>query len=383
MSTAEQLGEVQSAVADQTDNVIPIFADQHPPEEGVFNSLGQFLSTARAVGEATVTNTVGNIRDFAHELMHGDYSEKFKREFALRHVFETSEGVLMTARILNPEFLDENNPEADDKAILYSFSLLVPAKHGVELPTVTALAAHGEETGRSVIVITTEGLSGPLNRDQLSGLTDFWKMPKRRFEVLREIFPLGKKIIATGASLGGMMSHAMARTWEQEAEESGVTIEITHDFAVASAGHFELPPTEYPRLFRQALHEAQAVGEYIWEGENGWVGKAQRFFELVGTLPRYPSQWLAIGAVGLGIRKAPLAEVHNSIPPNVDVREYTFNKDEVTHPRRRLHLVSNSNHPKMKHEQAEGSHLALLTKGKEWTLQQLKSVARRKRPTAA
>ncbi|HSX24326.1 MAG TPA: hypothetical protein VLE74_04450 [Candidatus Saccharimonadales bacterium] len=379
---AEKLGGMPSVTPEQLDGVTPLFDEPHPLPEGV--SLGGRSLSQRAydIGESVISGAIGGLREFGHELMHGDYSDKFRNEFKQRYRFETSDGVQMTARILNPEYLDSDNPEADDKAIVYSYSLLVPACHGVELPTVAALAAHGEETGRSVIVITTESHSGPMTKDQLNSLSDVWNMPRRRFEVLRQIFPGGKKIMVTGASLGGTMSHAMARTWQKEAQESGVEIEVTHDFAVASAGHFEYSPKHYPRLLRQIFREGKGGIDYLKDGE-GWKGKAQRGFEFIGTMPIYPSQLFAVRAISMGLKNAPLRDVHDNIPYDIDVRDLTFSEDELVHSRRRLHMAVSSKHPNSTHEQRPGPHVALLTTGKDWTLRQFDSVTSKRMPAAA
>lgn len=310
------------------------------------------------------TNVARQAPEVLHELIHGNYREKFKREHAQRHTFESSDGVKLTARILNPEFLDN-----EEHAIIYSYSLAVPGNHGVELPTLADIAEHGERTGRSVIAITTDGLAGPVNPLKI---TDFWRIVHRRYEFLREILPDGKKLIVTGSSLGGMMSHGLAATWQEEADDSGHLLEVTHDLAIASAGHHKYTLEELPGIGLQfVLHESRAAARYVGGGKDT-KEKTQRFFELFGTIPRHPGQYLAIGCVAIGILRAPLEGKEHDIPHQTEVIDLVFDDDGVTHPDRRSELWTACEHPNVTHQSHPANHVdGLLTIGREETLRYL------------
>lgn len=300
----------------------------------------------------------------AHELVHGSFSDKFRREHSKRYTFESSDGVKLTARILNPEFLDNG-----EHTIVYSYSLAVPGNHGVELPTLADIAEHGERTGRAVIAITTDGLAGPANPLKI---TDFWRIVHRRYEFLRDLLPKGKKLIVTGSSLGGMMSHGLAATWQEEAEESGHLLEVTHDLAVASAGHHRYSLGELPGIGMQfAWHESRAAARYVAGGDDA-KQKTQRLFELLGTVPRHPGQYLAIGCVAIGILRAPLEGKEHDIPHGTEVIDLVFDDDGVTHPDRRAELWTGCEHPNVTHQSHAANHVdGLLTIGREETLRYL------------
>lgn len=339
-------------------------ADQHPlpPEGGVFfdGPLAAVHMTARCINQ---------LRRFGHELVHGDYPQKFKDEFKQRYPYTTADGVKLTARVLNPEFLDN-----EEHAIVYSYSLLVPAGHGAELPTVADIAAHGEENGRAVIAITTDGLAGPMNSEQLGSLTNFWSMPSRRFEVLRQLLPPGKRLIVTGSSLGGMMSHALAATWEKEAEASDHLLEVTHNIAVASAGHDRYTRAEFIKLCKQfGVQEVVAGIEYVGSATSPRKA-AQRLFEILGTVPRHPAQLAAVAFIGLGIMAGPLQGVEFRIPHSTKVIDVTFDRDGVTHPHRRAGKWRASEHPDTTHVTQFGPHLALLTLGRAITIDELNKI---------
>lgn len=303
----------------------------------------------------------------AHEFVHGSYSDKFKREHSKRYPFESSDGVKLTARILNPEFL--NN---DEHAIVYSYSLAVPGNHGVELPTLADIAEHGERAGRAVIAITTDGLAGPANPMKI---TNFWRIVQRRYEVLRELLPDGKKLIVTGASLGGMLSHGLAASWQEEAEQSGHLLEVTHDLAIASAGHHKYSLGELPRIGVQFVwHESRAAARYVAGGDDA-KQKTQRLFELVGTAPRHPGQYLGIVCVAVSILRAPLEGKEHDIPHDTQVVDLVFDNDGVTHPNRRHELWANCDHPNVTHESHPANHVdGLLTIGREATLRYLSMI---------
>lgn len=351
------------------------FPNEHPfqTEEGVFGSHNEgLLGTAITFGQTALkecAQRLGEANTYIHDVIHGEYSDKFKEEFKQRTRFTTSDGVSLTARILNPEFLDN-----DEHAIVYSYSLLVPAEHGAELPTVADLAAHGERTGRAVIAITTDGHAGRLCKENLFSLVDFWSMPKRRFEFLRELLPPGKRLIVTGSSLGGMMSHALAATAEQESEQSGHPLHVTHDIAVASAGHHEYQLGEYPSLaFQFGLQEGPAAISYVREGRSR-KQRLQRFFELLGTIPKHPSQLASVGCIAIGILRSPLKDITSIIPHGTIVTDVTFDQDSVTHPERRAELWDGSGHPNIKHIPELGPHMMLLSKGREVTLNELEQI---------
>ncbi len=346
-------------------SVTPIHENLHPQQyEGV--SLLRGFQDIGANALNGCVEKVEKVKSFGHELVHGRYSDKFRSEFKSRIPYETSDGVKLTARVLNPEFL--NN---DEHAVVYSYSLLVPAAHGAELPTVADIATQGEKTGRAVIAITTDGLAGSMNFEQLRGLAKFWNMPKRRFEVLRHLLPKDKRLIVTGASLGGMMSHALAATWEEEADESSHSLEVTHDIAIASAGHHKYSVKDYPSLAKQfAVQESGAGIDYVRQGEN-IREKVQRSFELAGTIPKHPMQLAAVAFISLGIMDAPLEGIEFRIPHSTKVIDATFDKDGVTHPRRRGQTWIESGHPDISHYDELGPHLELLTRGREITLEEI------------
>ncbi len=345
--------------------VTPIRENLHPHEYGGVSLLERFQHLGGSTLGACV-DQIEKVKTLGHDLVHGEYSGKFKSEFKNRIPYITSDGVKLTARVLNPEFLDNG-----EHAIVYSYSLLVPAAHGAELPTVADIAAQGERTGRAVIAVTTDGLAGSMNFDQLRGLADFWNMPKRRFEVLRHLLPKDKKLIVTGSSLGGMMSHALAATWEEEAEETGHKLEVTHDIAIASAGHHRYSAKDYPSLTKQfTLQEGRAGINYVRQGKDT-KQKVQRTFELVGTMPKHPMQLAAVAFIGLGIMNAPLKGIEFRIPHSTKVIDTTFDEDGVTHPRRRGQNWVESGHPDISHYDELGPHLELLTRGREITLEEL------------
>lgn len=302
-------------------------------------------------------------------VMEDGYSEKFLEEFSQRREFVARDGVKLTARVLNPEFL-----ENDEHAIVYSHSLTVPTKRGAELPTVADIAAHGEEAQRAVIAVTTEGLAGSLNRQQLWSLTNFWTIPPRRFELLRSMLPNGKKMIATGASLGGIVSHAMAATYEDEAERSGHMLEVTNVISIASAGHVPL----------SAREKVEAGKQFVWEEPKEAVAyilaastrrqRYQRAIECLGSVPLHARQQAAIAFTGLGIIDAPLYGIEAKIPHSTNVLDVTFDGDFVSQPGKRGANWAASEHPDVVHRMESGKHLRLLTLGKEITLEALQQI---------
>lgn len=334
-------------------------AGESPP---IYTPLGLLRLASDTVRRCT--QIAGQMSESVHEVVHGNYNEKFRREHRTRYTFESTDGVKLTARILNPEFLRNNQ-----HAIVYSYSLAVPGNHGVELPTLADIAEHGERTGRAVIAITTDGLAGPTNPLKI---TNFWQMVHRRFEFLRYLLPDEKRLIVTGASLGGMMSHALAASWEEEAEQSGHLLEVTHDLAVASAGHHKYTLRELPGIGVQFVwHESRAVGRYVAAGNDTKL-KIQRGFELIGTIPRHPGQCLAIGCVAVSILCAPLEGKEHQIPHETDIVDLVFDDDGVTHPNRRAELWQNCDHPNVTHASHPANHVdGLLTIGREETLHYL------------
>lgn len=319
----------------------------------------------------TVTGGIDDLRQGVHEVIHGEYSEKFKQEMRQRNRFETSDGVRLTARIFNPEYLDNDEP-----AIVYSFSLVVPGNHGAEIPTVADIAAHSETTGRAVIAITSDGLAGALGAEQLSSLADFWKISQRRYAVLRQILKPGKEVIFAGASLGGMLSEALAATAEEEAQLSGHPLIPTHVISVAAPGHHQLSLTDLPKIGKQFVVDEPIASFKYAAGGKGLKGKAQRLCELAGTIPRHPAQYAAIAMTGVGILRAPLQGVYWRIPPSVKLDVITFSEDGVTRSHKRSELIAQSNHPNASHSTHEGyNHVdGLLTVGREETLASLESI---------
>lgn len=348
--------------------------ESDPQAMGVLNLTGSMIGAGIGIGRSVISagRDIGShLIDGATGLVQREYSEKFRAEFSERQQFTTEDGVALTARVLNPEFLGNG-----EHAIVYSYSLLVPAKQGAEKPTVADIARHGEEAERSVIAITTDGLAGPIGPRQLVSLADFWSMPKRRFEVLRQILPEDKKIIATGASLGGMMSHALAASWEEEAEKSGHALEVTHDIAVASAGHHSYGLMDYPNLVMQlGGEEVIAAGKYIADGESV-KEKIHRAIEIFGTAPIHPQQVGAVIMAGLGVLRAPLEDIESRIPHSTTVVDVTFDADDVTHPHKRGGNWEESGHPNATWRDELGQHLALLTLGRRLTIEELEKIKR-------
>lgn len=345
---------------------VAVLADSEhtdPEDQPSLRTSHRFISAASHAVHLC-TNLARSAPEAVHEMIHGTYSKKFKSEHSQRHTFESSDGVKLTARILNPEFLDN-----DEHVIVYSYSLAVPANHGIELPTLADIAEYGERTGRAVIAITTDGLAGSANPIKI---TDFWRIVHRRYEFLRTLLPDGKKLIVTGSSLGGMMSHGLAATWQEEAEESGHLLEVTHDLAVASAGHHKYSLGELPGIGVQFVwHESRAAMRYVAKGEDT-KQKTQRFFELFGTIPLHPSQYLAIGCVATGILRAPLEGKEHDIPHSTEVIDLVFDDDGVTHPDRRAKLWTDCEHPSVTHHSHSANHVdGLLTIGREETLRYL------------
>lgn len=353
--------------------------ESDPQTMGVFNLPRNLIGGGIGIGRSVISagRDIGShLVDGAAGLVQRPYSEKFAAEFADRQQFVSEDGVALTARVLNPEFLGN-----EEHAIVYSYSLLVPAKQGAEKPTVADIAKHGEETGRAVIAITTDGLAGPMGPKQLASLLDFWSMPRRRFEVLREILPEDKKLIVTGSSMGGMMSHAYAASWEEEAEQSGHLLEVTHDIAIASAGHHKYGMLDYPAVAMQlGGEEVIAAGKYIADGET-LQEKIHRAIEIFGTAPAHPQQVGAVVMAGLGILRAPLEDIESRIPHSTEVVDITFDADGVTHPHRRGNNWEGSGHPNATWRDEVGQHLALLTLGRQLTLEELAKVPTLTPPT--
>ncbi|HET7673014.1 MAG TPA: hypothetical protein VFK11_00685 [Candidatus Saccharimonadales bacterium] len=336
--------------------------------QGGLDLARSVLSAGKDLGSRAVDGVAG--------LTQRDYTDKFRSEFSERRQFVTEDGVALTARVLNPEFLENK-----EHAIVYSYSLLVPAKQGAEKPTVADIAKHGEETGRSVIAITTDGLAGPMGPKQLASLTDFWSMPKRRFEVLRQILPPDKRIIATGSSLGGMMSHALAATWKEEAEKTGHLLEVTHDIAVASAGHHGYGVLDYPNLVLQlGGEEAIEAVKYIADGDT-LKEKIHRATEIISTTPLRPQQIGAVVLTGIGVLRSPLEDIESRIPHSTIVVDATFHADDVTHPKKRGGNWEKSGHPNATWRDEVGQHLALLTLGRRLTIEELEKIPVRLTPT--
>lgn len=366
-TTRPPLGETSDGRAEVTD----LFATSHPPSEGFSLSPGNLLAKACGLGRSVLENFVDHTQQLTHELMHGDYSEKFKREFDENRVeLICEDGTPKTARIFNREFLGNDLP-----AIVYTFSLAVPGAHGVELGTLADIVQLGEETGQSVVAITTDGQAGKTSLRQQQQLTNFMNLVKHNFDVLRQVLPRDKRLSIAGASLGGMMAHGMAMTAEEEALHSGHPLYVENIISVASAGHDTYGLGGRLAALKQfTLDEGRSAISYVHQGE-GWRQKIQRGFELIGTSPRHMSQLGSIACIAHGIMKGPLKGGLTRIPHETRVFDITFDHDGVTQPEHRSKLWEEANHPKAIHIPEEGDHLDLLTRGRELTLACLWEVA--------
>lgn len=363
--TAETLGELggpQTALEPGT---------PHPPSEGVSLSPGNLLAQAYELGRSVLGNLADHTQQLTHELMHGEYSEKFRREFDENRLeLICEDGTPKTVRIFNQEFLGNDLP-----AIVYTFSLAVPGAHGIELGTLADIAQLGEETGQAVIAITTDGQAGKTSLKQQYQLTNFMNLVKHNFDVLRQVLPRNKRLAVTGASLGGMMAHAMAMNAEEEAIQSGHPLYIETIIPVASAGHDSYSFGQRLAALKQlTLDEGRSAASYVNQGDN-WRQRIQRSFELIGTAPRHMSQLGSIACIAHGIMKGPLKGGLSRIPHETRVFDITFDRDGMTQPDKRTKLWEEVNHPKAVHIPEEGDHLDLLTRGRELTIAYLWEVA--------
>jgi hypothetical protein len=363
------------AIADESiDQALAPSASEQLASEPTYN-LGSSNPINRLVGLGqgaigAVNQQVRGVIRVGHEIVNGQYSQSFIDGSHNRRGYMSEDGleVPLTCRIFNEQYLNNG------LAYAYNFSLLVPAKHGAEIPTVADMVDYAAQHKRALIATTTDGYSNRLNREQLWSLTDFHNITKRRFGLYRSILEPGQELIVAGASLGGMLAYDMAATQEQEAEDSKHPLYIKKIIAICSAGHNPYDVLAFPEyIYQFTFQEAESAINYVVSAD-GLKAKSQRFFELLGTVPRHRQQLMASILIAAGIMKAPLIGVEENIPDYVEVIDETYGLDWITQPQLRAHNWSRTDHPsdKLKLIYKPGfRHLALLTEGRQTTLENI------------
>ena len=356
----------------ETASEVPSGFALHPQsEEGVFSFPINLVHDVFALGRNVVADVINQATVLGHELIHGDYPEKFRQEFDQNRMeLICDDGTKKTVRVFNQEFTKNDRP-----AIVYTFSLAVPGAHGVEIPTLADIVGIGEKTGQAVVAISSEGFSGKTNTGQKIQMRHFEKLVGHNFEVLRQVLPNGKNLTVTGASLGGMMAHAIAANAVAESEKSGHELKVTNIVSLASAGHESYNIVDLLLTGKQFIwDEPPAIARYINQG-SGIKHKVQRVSELFGTAPRCLGHLGSAAIIGLGIIRSPLSGNEFRIPHTTNVVDIVHSDDFVTQPERRSELWKSSGHPNVKIIQLDGSHMDLLMAGREATVTALWEVA--------
>lgn len=358
---------------------------EHPATAEIFNfphqSDGDFSlpSLPRGVGDVlrlgkslvdAGLHGIETAQDIAKEFAAPRYPEKFQAEMKTRHCFRAEDGTHLTARVFNPEHLDNS-----EHAIIYNFSLTVPGCRGIEIPTLAEIAAHGERAERSVIAVTSDGLAGPSGIKQLASLHNFENFVRRRFEIIRDTVPPEKRLITVGASLGGMMALMLAKYAATESKESGHALHVDHVISIASALHHKLELEELPPVLRQfIITEPLACIEYVTQGATR-AEKIQRGIDLAETFPRRYSQVAAIIMTTAGLlQRSPMQTIEEHVPHETTVVDVTYDRDIVTDPASRQANWDASGHPNINYIPAPGKHMDLLTHGRTATIAALEAI---------